>query len=58
MCAIMQSMPSDDRRARITAEVAEEWMKDGKLHVPPDDTEDDDDAAFFAEVERRLAKES
>lgn len=40
----------------ITREVAEEWTRDGRMHVPPDDTTFDDDLAFWAEVDRRLTE--
>ena len=42
--------------AEIIREVAEEWTRDGRMHVPPDDTSSDDDVAFWAEVDRRLAE--
>lgn len=43
-------------QVEITREVAEEWTRDGRMRVPPDDTSSDNDVAFWAEVDRRLAE--
>jgi hypothetical protein len=34
--------------------VHDEWLRRGRLHLPPDDTTRDDDIAFWQEVNRRL----
>jgi hypothetical protein len=44
-------------RGQIVREVAQEFMKAGKLHAPPDDVSADDDAALWQEVERRLQEQ-
>ena len=44
-----------DLRTRIVVEVAEQWRREGRLHVPPDDASPDDELAFWAEVDRRIA---
>jgi hypothetical protein len=49
----------DDQRRLylvITREVADEWTRDGRMHLPPDDTSGDDDLAFWNEVDRRGAE--
>jgi hypothetical protein len=48
---------STHRLTEVVRVVAEEWARDGRLHVPPDDCSKDDDLAFWNEVERRLAAE-
>lgn len=40
-------------RGQIVREVAMEWMREGKLHAPPDDVSGDDDQEFWDEVGRR-----
>jgi hypothetical protein len=47
-------MQDPELHQRIVREVAQERMKDGTLHVPPDDTAEDEDMAFWNEVERRM----
>jgi hypothetical protein len=42
------------QRQRIVSEVHDEFVEQGRMHVPPDDTAQDDDIAFWDEVERRL----
>ncbi|MDX6476713.1 MAG: hypothetical protein QOH95_2224 [Gaiellaceae bacterium] len=42
------------QRLRIVSEVHDEFVEQGRMHVPPDDTSRDDDIAFWAEVKRRL----
>jgi hypothetical protein len=44
-----------DIRTRIVRQVAEEWTREGRLHVPPDETEGDSELEFWSEVDRRLA---
>lgn len=45
---------SPEQQTRIVRQVAEEWMAEGRLSLPGDET-DEDEQAFWAEVERRLA---
>lgn len=41
--------------SEITAEVADEWRKDGRMTVPPDTPAvGEDEVAFWDEVERRF----
>lgn len=44
-------------RGQIVREVAQEFMKAGKLHAPPDDVSADQDQEFWQEVQRRCEAE-
>jgi hypothetical protein len=48
--------PDEHRRLHLAVvrEVSDEWVADGRVSVPPDDTSGDDDGAFCDEVERRF----
>src|SRR5436305_14984108 len=42
------------QRQRIVSEVHDEFVEQGRMHVPPDDTSHDGDIAFWDEVKQRL----
>jgi hypothetical protein len=44
--------------ADVVRDTWEEWVRAGRLHVPPDDITGDDDLAFWNEVEQRLAADA
>jgi tRNA nucleotidyltransferase (CCA-adding enzyme) len=44
--------------ADVVRDTWEEWVRAGRLHVPPDDITGDDDLAFWDEVEGRLAADA
>jgi hypothetical protein len=43
---------------RVVAAVSQRWLREGRMHLPPDDIDDDDDLAFWHEVDAEVRRRS